>query len=80
MEDQFAAFVRQLQPNTGYMRLYQEIVMDGWRKKQGDSQTLQERRFRQGQPITRRTRRSWKVWEKGASSSSSNVFMLVHNS
>jgi hypothetical protein len=33
--------MRQLQPNVGYMRLYREIVMDVWRKKQGDSQQVQ---------------------------------------
>jgi hypothetical protein len=31
----FREFARQLQPNIGYMRLYQEIVIDVWRKKQG---------------------------------------------
>jgi hypothetical protein len=30
-----------LQPNAGYLRLYREIVMDVWRKKQGDSQETQ---------------------------------------
>jgi site-specific DNA recombinase len=38
MESGFEEFVRQLQPSTGYMRLYREIVTDVWRKKQGDSQ------------------------------------------
>lgn len=41
MEEQFEEFMRQLQPNAGYMRLYREIVMDVWRKKQGDSQQVQ---------------------------------------
>jgi site-specific DNA recombinase len=41
MEGQFEEFMRQLQPNAGYMRLYREIVMDVWRKKQGDSQQVQ---------------------------------------
>jgi hypothetical protein len=27
--------------NAGYMRLYREIVLDVWRKKQGDSQKMQ---------------------------------------
>ena len=33
MAGQFEEFVRQLQPNAGYMRLYREIVLDVWRKK-----------------------------------------------
>jgi site-specific DNA recombinase len=41
MESGFEEFVRQLQPNIGYMRLYREIVRDVWRKKQGDSQKVQ---------------------------------------
>ncbi|MBZ5491443.1 MAG: recombinase family protein [Acidobacteriia bacterium] len=41
MEGQFEEFMRQLQPNAGYMRLYREIVLDVWRKKQGDSQQVQ---------------------------------------
>jgi site-specific DNA recombinase len=41
MESQFEEFMRQLQPNAGYMRLYREIVLDVWRKKQGDSQNVQ---------------------------------------
>jgi site-specific DNA recombinase len=41
MEGQFEAFIRQLQPNAGYMRLYREIVLDVWRKKQGDSKQVQ---------------------------------------
>ncbi|HST77982.1 MAG TPA: hypothetical protein VLN58_05810 [Verrucomicrobiae bacterium] len=32
----------QLQPNLGYLRLYREIVTDVWRKRQGDSQKVQE--------------------------------------
>ena len=41
MEAQFEEFIRKLQPNAGYMRLYREIVLDVWRKKQGDSQKVQ---------------------------------------
>lgn len=41
MEGQFEEFMRQLQPNAGYMRLYREIVLDVWRKKQGDSRKVQ---------------------------------------
>jgi site-specific DNA recombinase len=41
MEGQFEEFIRQLQPSAGYMRLYREIVLDVWRKKQGDSQKVQ---------------------------------------
>jgi site-specific DNA recombinase len=41
MEGQFEEFMRQLQPNAGYMRLYREIVLDVWRKKQGHSQKVQ---------------------------------------
>jgi site-specific DNA recombinase len=41
MEGQFEEFLRQLQPNVGYMRLYREIVLDVWHKKQGDSQKVQ---------------------------------------
>ena len=41
MDGQFEEFMRQLQPNAGYMRLYREIVLDVWRKKQGDSQQMQ---------------------------------------
>lgn len=41
MEQEFETFMRQLQPNAGYMRLYREIVLDVWRKKQGDSQKVQ---------------------------------------
>jgi site-specific DNA recombinase len=41
MEQKFEEFMRQLQPNASYMRLYREIVLDVWRKKQGDSQQAQ---------------------------------------
>jgi hypothetical protein len=41
MEGQFEEFMRQLQPNAGYMRLFREIVLDVWRGKQGDSQLVQ---------------------------------------
>lgn len=41
MEALFADFMRTLQPNAGYMRLYREVVMDVWRTKQGDSQKAQ---------------------------------------
>jgi site-specific DNA recombinase len=41
LEQEFEAFMQQLQPNAGYMRLYREIVLDVWRKKQGDSQKVQ---------------------------------------
>src|SRR5262249_8094116 len=41
MEDRFEEFILQLQPNSGHMRLYREIVTDVWRKKQGDSQNVQ---------------------------------------
>src|SRR6185312_9478674 len=41
VEGRFEEFLRELQPNAGYMRLYREIVMDVWRKKQGDSQQVQ---------------------------------------
>ena len=41
MEGQFEEFMRQLQPNAAYMRLYREIVLDVWRKRQGDSQKVQ---------------------------------------
>jgi site-specific DNA recombinase len=41
IEGLFEEFLRELQPNAGYMRLYREIVMDVWRKKQGDSQQVQ---------------------------------------
>ncbi len=40
-EQQFEEFMRQLQPNAGYMRLYRAVVLDVWRKKQGDSQQMQ---------------------------------------
>jgi site-specific DNA recombinase len=42
MEQQFGEFVLQLQPNAGYMRLYREIITDVWRKRQGDSQKVQD--------------------------------------
>lgn len=41
MEGKFEEFIRHLQPNAAYMRLYREIVLDVWRKKQGDSQQIQ---------------------------------------
>ncbi|HEY2233822.1 MAG TPA: recombinase family protein [Candidatus Angelobacter sp.] len=41
MEQEFEAFMQQLQPNAGYMRLYRQIVLDVWRKKQSDSQKVQ---------------------------------------
>jgi hypothetical protein len=41
MEVKFEQFIRHLQPNAGYMRLYREIVLEVWRKKQGDSQQIQ---------------------------------------
>jgi site-specific DNA recombinase len=41
MEGKFEEFIRHLQPNVAYMRLYREIVLDVWRKKQGDSQQIQ---------------------------------------
>jgi DNA invertase Pin-like site-specific DNA recombinase len=41
MEGKFEEFIRHLQPNAGYMRLYREIVLDVWHKKQGDSQKVQ---------------------------------------
>lgn len=42
VEQQFEEFLVQLQPNPGYMRLYREIVTDVWRKRQGDSQRVQD--------------------------------------
>jgi site-specific DNA recombinase len=42
VEQQFEEFLLQLQPNPGYMRLYREIVLDVWRKRQGDSHKVQE--------------------------------------
>ncbi len=41
MEGQFEEFIRHLQPNAAYMRLYREIVLDVWRKRQGDSEQVQ---------------------------------------
>jgi hypothetical protein len=41
MEQEFEEFMKKMQPNAGYMRLYREIVLDVWRKKQGDSQKVQ---------------------------------------
>src|SRR5579864_7168910 len=41
MEQQFEDFVRQLQPNAGYLRLYREIVLDTWRTKEGDGRKAQ---------------------------------------
>ena len=41
MEEEFCDFLRRLQPNIGYMRLYREIVRDVWHKKQGNSQKVQ---------------------------------------
>jgi hypothetical protein len=41
IEEKFEEFVKQLQPDTGYMRLYREIVLDMWRKRQGDSRQIQ---------------------------------------
>ncbi|MBZ5533772.1 MAG: recombinase family protein [Acidobacteriia bacterium] len=41
MEAKFEQFIRTLEPNAAYMRLYREIVLDVWRKKQGDSQQMQ---------------------------------------
>lgn len=41
MEGRFEEFMRQLQPNATYMRLYREIVLDVWHKKRGDSQQVQ---------------------------------------
>ena len=41
MEAQFVEFMQKLQPNAGYMRLYREVVLDVWQKKQGDSQQVQ---------------------------------------
>ena len=42
IETQFEEFMRKLQPNPGYMRLYREVVLDAWRKKQGESQKVQD--------------------------------------
>jgi site-specific DNA recombinase len=42
MESQFEEFMRTLQPNAGYMRLYREIVLDVWKNKQGDSAKVQD--------------------------------------
>lgn len=41
-EGKFEEFIRQLQPNTAYVRLYRGIVLDVWRKKQGDSDRVQQ--------------------------------------
>ena len=41
MEGKFEEFIRHLQPNAAYMRMYREIVLDVWHKKQGDSQQIQ---------------------------------------
>jgi site-specific DNA recombinase len=41
MEQKFKDFMQQLQPNAAYMRLFRKIVLDVWRKKQGDSQQAQ---------------------------------------
>lgn len=41
MEQQFEEFMRQLQPNASYMRLYREILLDVWRRKQDDSKQVQ---------------------------------------
>jgi hypothetical protein len=41
MEKELPIFLRQLQPNIGYMDLYREIVREVSRKKQGDSKKVQ---------------------------------------
>jgi hypothetical protein len=69
MEGQFEEFVKQLQPNPGYMRLYREIVLDVWRKKQGNSQQLQgvvSRRVKwKAAPIEQKQRLQQVLFPKG---------------
>jgi hypothetical protein len=65
MEQEFEAFMQQLQPNAGYMRLYRQIVLDVWRKKK--RQPKGARRFvAQGQRAARKqdqTRRGLRLSE-----------------
>ena len=41
MEQNFENFMQKLQPNVAYLRLYREIVLDIWSKKQAESRQIQ---------------------------------------
>ena len=57
VEDGFASFLRQQEPDSGYLKLFQKIVLDVWNTKQSDADALIQKLDRQVKELKERKKK-----------------------
>jgi hypothetical protein len=84
VEDAFIEFVREQQPDSGYIRLFHKVVLDVWDSKQADSSCLAGKLQREIDQTKQRKERSpcigWRPCRRGVRRSSTREMSRVQTS